>query len=511
MKKVLLIVIDALSARVVDPALALGKLPNLRQLQEQALRADSIAVFPSITPAATSSIATGRYPREHGISGAYWYLPAEKTVVYYGYDIWAILEEGIGSFIDDFLVQLNETHLQASTIFQTVDASSKRAASLNYLIFHGEWAHPLHEPLLLKLIPGAPSQQTLHGPALLYFGDFVSTPFGNDKTDITAPGGMTHRYGFADDNTGALLVEMAKRHAFPDFTLAYFPDNDFRSHEVGPEAALAELAETDAILGEAFAAYGGLEQVLQDLCIVITGDHSQSDVVNQPDLAGIRLDHLLADFAVADAGTPMSDEDDLVVCPNLRTAQIYFHTPTPPRLQRVMDALLADTRIDQVLWSAGLFSPDARGFHVRTRDRGELHFWPGADGPNTAIDVHGRQWSWQGNLRAVDGSVSKAGVLVFDEYPNAFERIAGVLPLAEAGHLWITSRPGHEFCLAHTKLHVGGGSHGSLHALDSISPLWVAGAPAGLVLPPQPRSVDLVPLCLTMLGITPDRTPGAPA
>jgi len=82
MKKVLLIIIDALSARVVDPALALGKLPHLRQLQETALRADSIAVFPSITPAATSSIATGCYPREHGISGAYWYLPEEKTVVY---------------------------------------------------------------------------------------------------------------------------------------------------------------------------------------------------------------------------------------------------------------------------------------------------------------------------------------------------------------------------------------------------------------------------------------------
>ena len=48
--------------------------------------------------------------------------------------------------------------------------------------------------------------------------------------------------------------------------------------------------------------------------------------------------------------------------------------------------------------------------------------------------------------------------------------------------------------------HVGGASHGGLHALDSLSPVIVggAGAPA---LPKAMRSVDIAPLCMKLLGL----------
>ena len=76
MKKVLLIIIDALASRVVQPALNSNRLPNFNRLYEAAtLRSESISIFPSITPAATSSLITGVYPQKHGISGAYWYIP----------------------------------------------------------------------------------------------------------------------------------------------------------------------------------------------------------------------------------------------------------------------------------------------------------------------------------------------------------------------------------------------------------------------------------------------------
>ncbi|MEZ4555644.1 MAG: alkaline phosphatase family protein [Caldilineaceae bacterium] len=102
------------------------------------VRTNSIAVFPSITPAATTSLITGCYPGEHGISGAYWYIPDEKRVVYFGYDFWAILENGIGSFFDEFLLKLNTDHLRAKTLFQRVEEQGLSAASLNYLIYHGD-------------------------------------------------------------------------------------------------------------------------------------------------------------------------------------------------------------------------------------------------------------------------------------------------------------------------------------------------------------------------------------
>ena len=89
MKKVLLFIIDALSQRVLDPALEENRLPNLRSLRDASeYCGESISVFPSITPAATSSLITGRFPIEHGVSGAYWYLSDEKKVVYFGYYIW---------------------------------------------------------------------------------------------------------------------------------------------------------------------------------------------------------------------------------------------------------------------------------------------------------------------------------------------------------------------------------------------------------------------------------------
>ncbi|MEZ4711751.1 MAG: alkaline phosphatase family protein [Caldilineaceae bacterium] len=500
MKKVLLVIIDALSSRVVQPALNSNRLPNFRRLYEAAtLRSESIAIFPSITPAATSSLITGVYPQLHGVSGAYWYIPEQKKVIYFDYDIWAILEKGIANFMQDFLIELNEKHLKAQTLFQKVEEAGRTAASLNYLIYHGDTPHQLKLPLLLSLLSTSSIEQKVGGPSLLYFGDAIQTPLPNQETPSGA-GGMFHRFGFADDNTADLLLDLIQEEALPDFTLAYFPENDFRSHEVGPEAAVDKLEELDAQLGKIFTAFGGIEQMLSEVCVVVTGDHSQSDVVADEQEAAIRLDQLLAEFSIAAAGTPMDTADDLVVCPNLRTAQIYFHTPTTERHQRVISDLLQDERIDQLIWSAKFLDSAHRGFHVATQARGRLHFWLGADGPHSATDKVGNTWSWQGNLTAVDGHVDD-GVLTFGDYPNAFERIAGILTLSVSGHLWVTSKPGYEFCLEHTLIHAGGGSHGSLHVLDSVSPLWVAGAPAGIELPDQPRSVDVAPLCLQLLGL----------
>lgn len=62
-KKVVLLVVDALTPRVMLSAMDAGRLPNLRRLcQAGFFDPACTTVFPSITPAATASIATGRYP-----------------------------------------------------------------------------------------------------------------------------------------------------------------------------------------------------------------------------------------------------------------------------------------------------------------------------------------------------------------------------------------------------------------------------------------------------------------
>lgn len=510
MKKVLLIVVDACASRVLVPALENGRLPNIQRLaQAGVIHPNSISIFPSITPAATSSIVTGVYPYKHGIAGAHWYNAGDDTVVYYGPDFWVIVDKGLGEFFDDFVVRLNQERLRAETLFETVERAGKQAACLNYLIFRGDVAHTIDVPLLLGLIPGVPFSKEVHGASMLYWGDFVATEIEALEDTLSATGGPQNRFGFNDVATAELLVQLAEMNALPDFTLAYFPDNDFNSHDVGPENAVDTLQAVDEKLGQLIDVFGGVDALLEEICVLFTGDHSQTDVIDDEDRAGISLEDVLDEFTLAIPGEPWDEEDEFVVCPNLRAAQIYLHYPSNDTMDRLAEALLKDDRIDQVIWPASVIDPNDRGLHVVTRERGRLHFWAGDDGPHTASDEYGGVWSWEGDLRTVDGHVSDDGVIEFLEYPNAFERLAGGINPDHSGDVSVTARPGHEFQLEHTTLHVGGGSHGSLHKDDSTSPLLIAGAPEDIELPHTPRSVDLVPLVLRVLGIEPAYAIGA--
>jgi hypothetical protein len=189
-KPVLLIVIDALSARHVRRAMDAGRLPNLQHLAELGeLREQCTSVFPSVTPAATASIITGRYPAEHGIPGAFFYDTEQDHVDYFGDDIWAILHKGCREFFDDFLVHLHQDILSIPTLFQRVEQAGMRAASLNYLIIGGQHQHAVDVPWLLRLIPGVAWRKEVMGPDLLCLGDLVTgTPdFPRRASRIAVP------------------------------------------------------------------------------------------------------------------------------------------------------------------------------------------------------------------------------------------------------------------------------------------------------------------------------------
>lgn len=511
MKPVILIIVDALTSRVVVPAIERGELPTLAALARAgALHPACVSMFPSITPAATATLLTGRYPSGHGIAGASWHDDEQGRVIYYSTDIWTILREGMGDFFEDFLYQLNHRRLQGPTLFEQVERAGLRAASLNNLLYRGDVTHELKTPLLLRLLPGMPAAKTVAGPAGLLLGDFAA-----DGLDAGGPvpgdaRGLRHRFGFDDDHTGEVLLHLARTGTLPDLTVAYFPDNDFESHKVGPAEALGCVSKVDGYLGELAEALGGVEELAGRYCLIITGDHSHCDVV-EGDEASVPLDELLAGYAVADHGAEWGDEDDLLVCLNLRAAQIYMRRPSAGDAERVAAALLSDPRVDQVLWRPrDVGAPDA-GYVVVTGDRGRLRFWPGGGGAQSGRDAYGQPWSWEGDLGAVGGRRDGAGLLSFPDYPNAFERVAAGLDHAGAGPLWVTARPGHSLSLGSTtgiEVHAGGGSHGALHARDSLVPLLLAGAPPGVALPEHPRTVDVAPLCLAALGIDEGPRPG---
>ncbi len=491
-KKVLLVVIDALANDVIQPAIASDQLPTLKLLADIGAKSTTTAIFPSITPAATASIVTGAYPREHGIAGAYWWDAKMNSVAYFGADLWMFLKEGPGKYFRDFIVTLNERHLKTDPLFQQIEREGRTGAVINFMWFRGDQRHNLNAPLLLELLSGGTIPDHVFGPTHLALADFVPLRLSGSEESFSPSGGISQRYGFYDDCTAASLSRLYEGNVadIPDFTLAYFPNNDFVSHDDGPIAALETVQKVDQHLAELISQGGGLTTFLQDFAIVVCGDHSQSRTLDDDSARDICLHELLASFQQATPGTPWGDDDQLFICPNLRAAQIYVHPDLPePRQRHLVEDLLAESRIDQVI------RRDSDGsFVVQTADRGSLAFRNNGN----IVDEYENRWTIDGDLAAIDARLIDQQIH-YGEYPNALERIWNGFADNSAS-LWVTARLGHEFRIAETHTH-SGGSHGSLHLLDSTSPLIAAGLPSEVSLPTNARTIDIAPLCRSVMGL----------
>jgi hypothetical protein len=495
--RVLLIVIDGAAPRVFCPAVQTGRLPSLKRLADAGRMHDaSVTIFPSITPAATTSIVTGAYPAESGIAGASWYDDRKQEVAYYGDDFWTIAKEGFGTFLRDFLLHLNGDRLRAPTLFEMVEQAGHRAASINYLVYRGRTEHRVEVPWLLSALPGVPSSVTVCGPSILCLGDFVARAGPGKK--LSHRGGILHRLGMDDASTAVLLRELTETGLLGDFTLAYFADNDYQSHDAGPHAALTALERIDDALASVFDAAGGLEAFLRDTCVIVTSDHGHCEVLPDADGGAIRLDDILQEFRQADLGRAWRDGDEIMICPNLRAAQIYIRESPHVTPERIARAALVDRRIDLAIRRHR--AADGGITYVVESQRGRLEFWPAADGSSGhGVDAFGTAWCWRGEPAAL-GLEMDGRTISSAEYPNPLERIAGALDAPNSGELWLTASPGHEFQVPGGKPHVGGASHGALHALDSLSPVIVAGAGAPSI-PRSMRVVDLAPMCAQVLAL----------
>lgn len=497
-KKVLLVVIDALASPFVSSAMTAGRLPTLTALAEAGqCQWNSSSVFPSITPAATGSIVSGCYPAQHGIGGAYWYVPESGDVEYFGDDVWVVASEGFADYFNGFQWRLNYERFRARTLYELVEEHGLTSACLNYMWFKGPVEHEMEVPFPLRFMPGIPATTKIYGPTYLALGDFVHSKLPGSDKRFENSSGMLARWGFQDDATSRFLLQLADQSEFPDFTLAYFPDNDFRSHDEGPDNAIAAVIDVDETLGRFIDCCGGIIDFLDRFAIVVTGDHSQLHL-RDDGTAAVDLAEILEEFSITPAGASWDSDDDLMICPNMRAAEVYLRPGAARQRQQILESLLACEKIDQICWKENTDRP--LRFCVRTADRGELKFWPAeADDPSATADAHGLRWNWAGDLATIDAETDGSGGLTYGDYPNAMERIANAFT-DPVDSLWVTAQPGYEFRLPSMKTN-NRGSHGSLHRLDSLSPLLTAGLPEGVESPHQPRIVDVAPLCLAALGI----------
>ena len=457
MKKLVLVVIDALKPEMLERAIATGRAPALERIRAEGAYVDEcVAAFPSVTPVCAASITTGVGPDEHRIPSMNWYHREEARYVEYGSSFSASRQFGVLRSLTDTVYRMNAEHLSPDTptVFESLDDADIRTAGTTYLIYRGRHQHEVaQETALARIVTSTLFRRTIDGPLELFYADL----YASRKTGCRGQLGMP---GIRDQHTGCVGAYLVENDLF-DFMLFSLPDNDAWSHKNGPHAQVTSIAAADRQIERLMHAAGGPDAFLEQHAVVVCSDHSQAAVEER-----IRLDQAFEEFEVATPSARQSDGAEVALSPAQRSAMIYAldDERRDDTIARSVEVASELDGVDLVLWRAAPREGVVRSSH------GELRFAPGGD----LVDLRGRRWSIDGDLAALGATVDD-GRLLTPDYPDALGRVWSALTCPTAGDVLLSAAPGYEFVDWGGADHVGGGSHGSLHRSDSLGALLWCG------------------------------------
>jgi hypothetical protein len=286
-------------------------------------------------------------------------------------------------------------------------------------------------------------------------------------------------------------------HDLFDFLLLSLPDNDWYSHKHGPEGQLRSIAQADLQLARVFEAAGGVDEFLEQHAVIAMADHSQAPVA-----AAIALQDELAELGVlgpSQSPEPVRGEPPrIAVCPSQRAAMVYSLQRSARDAMRasVAACALSIEGVEHVMWLGRDAHEHPSEGIISSPRHGELRFAPGGD----VEDSRGARWSVEGPL-AVIGATIRDGRLRSPSYPDALARVWSALTCPTSGEVLLSAAPGYEFVDWGRQAHVGGGSHGSLHASDSLGALVLSGVAVDRPEPAQWAIRDIAPLVLGHFGL----------
>jgi Type I phosphodiesterase / nucleotide pyrophosphatase len=455
-RKLVLAVIDSLKPAMLERAIDEGRAPALAALRERGLYvSDCVSTFPSVTPVASATIATGVGPAEHEIPSINWYHRGEERYVEYGSSFSATRAFGVVRSLYDTVYNMNLAHLSRGrrTVFEHLDDAGLRTACTTYLIYRGRTRHePSGESMYRRIAAAAQFRHAVYGARELFYADL----FDSRNTGCTSALGMP---GQRDQHTGCVGAYLVEQDLF-DFLLFSLPDNDTYSHRYGPDAQVRSIAGADRALERLMHVAGGIDAFLEQHAVVVMSDHSQTPIEER-----LNLTEALGSWRVLGPVDPDPDEADLAVCPAARSAMLYVLDPEGrdrlvPRAARDLHG------IDAV----DLVAHRQNGEAVVWSKRGELRFAPGGE----LEDRRGARWSLEGERDALRLHV-RDGHVDSPPYPDGLGRLWSALTCAQAGDVLVSATSGYEFVDWGGADHVGGGSHGSLTADDSEGVLLACG------------------------------------
>jgi len=434
-KKLILVVIDGLTPEVFEDAVETEYAPALAFLARNGSYRRGTSTFPSLTPVCLSSIATGAHPDVHRIPHLVWWNRDERRLVEYGSSFAAIRAAGTRRSFLDAVFNMNEQHLgrDAVTLYEGLEDAGLTTAAVNITCYRGRTPH-------LPLVPGF--TRPAFGPKEFFFYSLF-------ESEVTgAPVAVFGRSTGSIDAYAAYVGRwLVTRDGF-DLLVYYLPDYDFASHARGPGGTQEALARSDAAVGALIEAGGGPDEFLERYAVVVCSDHGQTLVE--------RAVSLEASFA---------DVDGVLVTASNRAGMVYCLDGCREDVDELARRLDGSPAAEVVLYRDG---DEA----VARRGREELRFAP-ADGA----------WRTSGDPTLLD-------------QPDALERCWAALANPNAGELIVSPPLGVELTDLAGRSHLGGGSHGSLEAGDSLVPILTVGLDA------EPRRiVDLAPLALEHFGV----------
>ncbi|MEI2702510.1 MAG: alkaline phosphatase family protein [Baekduia sp.] len=495
--RAVLAVIDGAGPEATQAAIDGGEAPVLAEIARRGPGVRPLAAaFPSVTPVCATAIATGALQDEHEIPGMNWWSRKAGRYVEYGSSFRAARRHGIQRQLVDTVYRLNGEHLSTGvrTVYETLDDAGVRTAGTTFLVYRGRHQQQVSKETALSRIAGTIFREPVLGPRELYYADIFATRETGCRSQLGKP-------GVRDQHSGCVGAYLAERDLF-DFLLLSLPDNDTASHRAGPHGQHEEIAVADDQIRRVAEAAGGIDRFLDAHAVIVCSDHGHGHVERTFDLHAA-----FGDFQIAQPTPPMRENRkaaqeqaagaEIALCPNQRAAMVYVldRERRQELIPRLVETAASVPVVDVICRLEGDEAV------VTAPARGELRFRPGGD----LLDDRGNRWTVDGDLDAIKAHVA-AGRILSRRYPDALRRVWAGLCCETSGDVLLSAADGHEFLDWGGVGHEDGGSHGSLHASDSLGTLLYSGcellAPSADALPDFTASLsDVAPMVYRHFGL----------
>jgi hypothetical protein len=250
---------------------------------------------------------------------------------------------------------------------------------------------------------------------------------------------------------------------------------------------------------------GGVEAFLDQFAVMLCADHGQTHVEQHGTVEDVFDDVELYRGARL---TPDASACELAVIGSNRVAMVYRtrqrHHGTKEDHGEPEDRWIAKRACEHPATDLAAFMDDGVVIAVNG-EGGEVRARRDPDGlPTLRAKLTGDpldRWVVSGDHEVLDLRVED-GVIGYGDYPDALQRLHSATTCVNTGDVLLSAKPGWEFTDIGGSAHTGG-SHGSLHRIDSTAPLISIGIEGGATVDGlgTVRLTDIVPMAMSHLGL----------